>query len=50
MLWNVEILINQISYVKKKILSLLLHNLLEVMDFKSRGKLFQSLQPYILYI
>jgi len=30
------------SYVRK--LSLLLNNLLEVIDFKSRGKLFRNLQ------
>jgi len=32
-------------------LSLLLNNLLEVIDFKSIGKLFQSLQPlYFIHL
>ena len=37
--------------LRKKISSLLLNNLLELIDFKSRGKLFQSLEPlYFIHL
>ena len=49
MLWNVK-KINKMSYVRK-FWVYLLNNLLEVIDFKSRGKLFQSLQPlYFIHL